>query len=65
MNAREFYDTVKAMRENQRNYLLTKQNRYLSELKRLEHIIDGHPSINLFSWLKGARPSLTNKTKKS
>jgi CHASE3 domain sensor protein len=40
MNAREFYDTVKAMRENQRNYLLTKQNRYLSELKRLEHIID-------------------------
>ena len=40
MNAREFYDTVKAMRMNQRNYLLTKQNRYLSELKRLERIID-------------------------
>lgn len=40
MNAREFYDTVRAMRENQKNYLLTKQNRYLSELKRLEHIID-------------------------
>lgn len=40
MTPREFYDTVKAMRMNQRNYLLTKQNRYLSELKRLERIID-------------------------
>jgi len=30
-----------------------------------ERCPNGFPSINLFSWLKGARPSLTNKTKKS
>lgn len=40
MTPREFYDTVKALRTNQRNYLLTKQNRYLSEVKRLESVID-------------------------
>lgn len=39
---------------------------YFTDIDHFEkRCIDGHPSINLYSWLKGARPSLTNKTKKS
>lgn len=40
MNARAFYNLVKEMRENQRNYLQTKQNRFLSRAKQLERQLD-------------------------
>lgn len=40
MNAKAFYDLVKEMRENQRNYFQTKQNRFLSRAKQLERQID-------------------------
>ena len=40
MNARAFYNLVKEMRENQRNYLQTKQNRFLSRAKQLERQVD-------------------------
>ena len=40
MNAKAFYDLVKEMRENQRNYFQTRQNRFLSRAKQLERQID-------------------------
>ena len=40
MNARAFYNLVKEMRENQRNYFQTRQNRFLSRAKQLERQVD-------------------------
>jgi hypothetical protein len=45
MNAKEFYDTVVAMRKAQKNYFKTRgttyvANQHLQESKRLEGIID-------------------------
>lgn len=40
MNAKAFYDLVKEMRENQRNYFQTRQNRFLSKAKQLERQVD-------------------------
>lgn len=40
MNAKAFYDLVKEMRENQRNYFQTRQNRFLSRAKQLERQVD-------------------------
>ena len=40
MNAREFYNTVKSMREAQRNYFKFRTKQFLDESKRLEKTID-------------------------
>ena len=40
MNAKEFYDTVKAMREAQRGYFKFRTKQFLDESKRLEKTID-------------------------
>ena len=40
MNAKEFYDIVKAMREAQRNYFKYRTKQFLEESKALERTID-------------------------
>lgn len=40
MNAKEFYDTVKAMREAQKNYFKFRTKQFLEESKALERTID-------------------------
>ena len=40
MNAREFYNTVKSMREAQRNYFRFRTAQFLSESKTLERAVD-------------------------
>jgi hypothetical protein len=40
MNAKEFYNTVKAMREAQKNYFKFRTKQFLEESKALERTID-------------------------
>lgn len=40
MNAKEFYDTVKEMREAQRNYFKYRTKQFLEQSKSLERAID-------------------------
>lgn len=40
MNAKEFYNTVKAMREAQKNYFKFRTKQFLEESKTLERTID-------------------------
>lgn len=40
MDAKTFYDTVRAMRQAQKRYFKTKDNIVLQEARRLESIID-------------------------
>lgn len=40
MNAKEFYDTVKEMREAQKNYFKFRTKQFLEESKALERTID-------------------------
>ena len=40
MNAREFYNTVKSMREAQKNYFKFRTKQFLEESKALERTID-------------------------
>jgi len=40
MNAKEFFDTVASMRENQRRYSQTRSHIFLTESKKLEKIVD-------------------------
>jgi len=40
MNAREFYNTVKSMREAQKNYFKFRTKQFLEESKALEKTID-------------------------
>ena len=40
MNAKEFYNTVKAMREAQKNYFKFRTKQFLEQSKALERTID-------------------------
>lgn len=40
MNAKDFFDTVAQMRENQKQYFRTRSHIYLTESKRLEKEVD-------------------------
>lgn len=60
MDAREFYETTKAMRAAQKEFFKTRESSALKEAKRLERVIDDEISrVELIEQQRGKPQQLT------